>query len=124
MATDVYQGTTKIGWVSTAGEVYRDSGKVGWVLGNGDIYRTGILVGWVTRAGTVIDMQAYKVGRVDSSGDVYRGTVLVGRVDCISNRYYIAGAALLLLLCEDWRTDRGAAENSPQEVLQERAAVR
>jgi|SRR6516164_6679398 hypothetical protein len=97
MAIDVYQGTTKIGLVSTSGEVFFGGRKVGWVNGNGDIYRDGIPFGWITHAGTILDRRSKDVGRVDSSGAVYRGENVVGRVDDATNRYYTGGAALLLL---------------------------
>ena len=72
MTTDVYRGSSKVGYISTSGEVYLDGRKVGWVNGNGDIYRDGIPYEWVTCAGTVLDHRMIQVGRVDSSGNVYR----------------------------------------------------
>ena len=98
MASDVYKGSTKIGRVSTSGEVYYHDCKVGWVNGNGDMYREGSWVGWITRAGNVLDVESNKIGFVDRAGYVYKGSTLVGRTECASNRYYIGGAALLLLL--------------------------
>jgi hypothetical protein len=98
MATDVYHGSSKIGWVSTSGEVFYDARKVGWVNGNGDVYLNGIPYGWVTRAGNVLDRRLIQVGYVDSTGHVYKGVEMVGKVDNASNRYYVGGAALLLLL--------------------------
>jgi hypothetical protein len=98
MTTDVYCGSSKLGCVSTTGEVYGHDRKVGWVNGNGDIFFNGIPYGWVTRAGNVLDRRMIQVGHVEISGDVYRGVDLVGRVNNASNRYYMGGAALLLLL--------------------------
>ncbi len=98
MATDVYQGTKKIGRVSTSGEVYYQDRKVGWANRKGDVYLYGIPYGWVTMGGSVLDRRLIQVGSVDSAGNVYRGKQQVGRVEDASNRYYIAGAALLLVL--------------------------
>jgi hypothetical protein len=99
IAASVYQGTNRIGWVSTSGEVYQEFSKVGWVTGNGDLYRRGVRVGRVTRTGAVLDEECNRVGQVSSSGLVQRGTATVGYVDCAIDRYCMAGATLLLLFC-------------------------
>jgi hypothetical protein len=86
--------------VSTSGEVYQEPAhaKIGWVTGNGDIYRQGVRVGWVTRRGDIIDRESNKVGQVNGFGHVLKGAMNLGHVDCATDRYAIAGAALLLLL--------------------------
>ena len=98
MAIDIYQGSMKIGSVSTSGEVYFQDRKVGWANGNGTVYLNGIPFGWVTLGGSVLDRRDIPVGHVDSDGKVFRGNECVGRVENAAARYYKAGAALLLLL--------------------------
>jgi hypothetical protein len=97
MGTDIYQVSISVGAVTKNKKVYHGTTKIGWVSGDGDMYLHGGHVCWLSRGVYVLDEGGYRRGRVDSQGIVYKGPVRVGYIEPTVDRYFLAGAALLLI---------------------------